>query len=237
MIRRHTVQLFFIIAALLMALPVHAHHLWVERSGNDYQVVRGMLSERSDPYDTGCVKMVAAYASNGQPLAIERTDDQKQVRFTSPSPVAMAVVTSQWGYRVKTTQGKKFMTRAQAQDAGLNVLTAFFSTHCAKSLFGAVASIDRPVGLPFEFVPLENPGEVPEKTALRVKLLFDGNPLPGVAIFTENGQKSTTDENGIAEIQRPETGPWLIYSRHWIDATDRQDIDRLLFTTFLTVAW
>lgn len=236
MIRRHAVQLFFMIAALLMAMPVHAHHLWVERSGNDYKVVRGMLSERSDPYDTGCVKTVAAYAGNGQPLAIERTDGQKQVRFTSPSPVAMAVVTSHWGYRVKTTQGKKFMTRAQALDAGLNVLMAFFSTHCAKSLFAAVASVDRPVGLPFEIVPLENPGELPEETVLRVKLLFDGNPLPGVAILTETGEKFVTDDHGIARIQRPEKGPWLIYSRHWIDAKDRQDIDRLLFTTFLTVA-
>ena len=226
---------FAVVCVIAVAVPVaHAHHLWLIRGDDGYVVARGTL-ERIDPYDPGCIKEIRAYADDGRVVPVQRIDERHRVYFMPDKPVAMVTVTSEWGYRVNTTKGKKFMTRGEAQDAGLHVLDAFFSTHCAKSLFCSVTPVDKPVGMKFEIVPLEDPYRTTPGTDLPVKLLFDGKPLAGVSIFTDNGEEVETDENGIARLRKSANVRQLIYSRHRIAAVDRGDLDYLVFTAFLTI--
>ncbi|MBI9083678.1 MAG: DUF4198 domain-containing protein [Desulfobacterales bacterium] len=220
---------------LFLATPASAHHFWIDKDGNEFIVSRGKISERSDSYDPSCIKEILAYGSDGTLLRTDRVDKPNQVRFTTPTAPAMATATSQWGYRVKTTEGKKMMTREEALSKGLTVLSAFFSTHFVKSLFTAACPVGRAVGQKFEIILFQNPLAPTGSDFFQVQLIYDGKPLPGASIFTQNDDKSITDENGMARIPLPGKKPFLIYSKHWVEAKDRQDIDRLVFTTFLSI--
>jgi len=147
----------------------------------------------------------------------------------------MATVTNKWGYRVNTTKGKKSMTLGEAQDAGLHVLDAFFPTHCAKSLLRPINPVDKPVGMKFEIVPLEDPFRAALGAHIPIMLLFDGKPLAGTSIFTANGQEAETDENGITRFRKSENERQLIYSRYRIAVENREDLNYLVFITFLTI--
>lgn len=226
--------LFLLIPALLLASQAYAHHLWVMKADDGYVIARGILSQRIDAYKPDCVKEVKAYRADGSELAIQRSDEKDRVVFKSETPVAMAAVTSKWGHRVNTTKGKKFMTRKEAQKQGLHVLNAFFSTHYAKSLIHPVSPVGKSVGMKFEIVPLEDPFQAAPGAEIPFKLLFDGKPLAGSSMFTADGQKKQTDESGIARIPMSKNDRLLIYSRHRIDLENQEDLDYLIFTTFLT---
>ena len=225
-----------LIIAIFFALPgpANAHHFWIDQEGNEFLVRRGMFSERVDAYDTSCVKGVKAYGADGSVLRITRYDKPDQVCFATPTPPAMALATSEWGYRVMTTEGKKFLTRKQALSKGLTVINAFFSTQFAKTIFSPDCPIGQPIGQKFEIVPLQNPLASSTGNSFQVQVLYDGKPLPKAPIFGRDGKKWTADKDGLALISLSPKRSLLIYSKHWVEAEGRKDIDRLVYRTFLT---
>ena len=227
--------LVIIASGLCLAGSASAHHFWIDQEGNEFVVKRGMFSERIDTYDTSCVKEVKAYGKDGSVLEISRNDKADQVRFSTSTEPSMAVATSEWGYRVMTTEGKKFLTRKQALSKGLTVINAFFSTQFVKTIFLPDGPFEQPVGQKFEMVPVQNPLAKTDSDTFQVQLLYDGEPLSGAPIFIPNGEKMSTDEKGMARIPFSKDKPLLIYSKHWVEAKDRTDIDRIVFRTFLTV--
>ena len=231
-----TIQ-YTIIAFILLtiAMPaIYAHHLWIESSNDQYAVIRGIVPDRIDPYDPDCIREIGAFGKDGEPIDIERLDSQDQVRFIAGKRIAMATTWSEWGYRVNTTRGKRLITRAEAEEDGLQVLSAFFSTHYAKSLLEPLDIAGQPAGLRFEIVPLGNPVNKEPGSEVEFLVLFDGQPLAETTLYTEGGNESVTDENGRAIVTVPDTNTALLYARHRIDITgdDKKDYD--IFTTFLT---
>lgn len=85
---------------------------------------------------------------------------------------------------------------------------------------GDRSAATQPLGLKIELVPLVDPTTLAAGSRLRVRLLFDGKPLPGAlagAIYA--GAKATpdswpltmtTDARGEAEFQLEHRGPWLV---------------------------
>lgn len=111
---------------------------------------------------------------------------------------------------------------------------------CAKAYFATTPSLDRPtrteqgfakpVGAPFELVPVTNPcfGVGPGST-FQVKLLRNGKPLPNATVsFIPKGVELVGDldktyeakanAKGIASVTLRQAGPWLIAS-HLADST------------------
>ena len=235
MLRVTRIYMLFIMAAgLILANSANAHHFWIDQEGNEFVVKRGMFPERIDTYDTSCVKEVKAYGKDGSVLEISRNDKPDQVRFSTSTEPSMAVATSKWGYRVMTTEGKKFLTRKQALSKGLTVINAFFSIQFVKTIFSPDTPIGQPVGQKFEIVPLQNPLASSTGNSFQVQVLYDGEPLPKTPIFGCDGEKWITDKDGLAHISLTPKKSFLIYSKHWVEAEGRTDIDRLVFRTFLT---
>jgi len=225
------------IALVLFAVTApaaYAHHLWVTKTSDTYDVARGLAPDRIDPYSPECVRAIKAFDCDGQEIPIQRMDGKERVRFQTPRDPVLVTVGCEWGHRVDTTQGKKLMTKREAQQAGFRVIDSFSSTHFSKTLFGGGDPITKPAGMMFEIVPRENPFEVAPREQLSMQLIFDGKPLADTAVFSEKGQKTKTDKNGIAHIQMKEEGQHLIWAKHRIPDTADPEPDYHVFRTFLT---
>ena len=220
---------------LMLAAPAAiAHHLWIERSDDNWEVARGMIPDKKEDYDPNCVQAVAAFGKDGQPLGVERIDKEGRVLFKSDGEVAMATAWSGWGYRVNTTRGKRLIGRIEAEKEGLRVLSAFFSTHYAKSLFGPSEVVSEPTGLRFEIIPRIDPTGVNPGDEIEFLVLFDGEPLAKAVLYAENGAEASTGADGIAVMAVPDLPIALLYARHRIDVKGDEKKDYDIFTTFLT---
>lgn len=213
-----------------------AHYLWVVKDGEAYIVARGVPPERLDPYNPMSVKSFIAVDAEGMRVPeakLERIDMSEQVRFMTSEDVAVVGVSCDWGYRVKTTDGKKLLSRSRAEQAGLSVIEAFFSSQNAKVLFQHAGCVTKPMGMKFELVPLEDLSTVSSDRVLRIQALFDGKPLPETRIFAPKGKKILTDEQGIVQIKLDQQGRQVLRARHKVPVVGDPDKDYHLFTTFL----
>ncbi len=226
------------LAALFMIMTCQvafAHHLWIEKSAdNQYAVVRGVLPDRADAYDPDCVQEVNAFGRDGQTIPVKRIDEKDRVIFKTGEEAAMVAACSKWGYRVNTTKGKRLMGKKQAKEEGLTVLSAFFSTHYAKSLFAPSDAAKKPAGLRFEILPLKDPQRANPGDEIAFKVIFDKKPLPGISLYTQSGDTATADSAGTALLTMPDSDTVLLYARHRIDVKGDDQKDYEIFTTFLT---
>ena len=226
--------LLWMLPALLLSAPAFSHHLWLSIDDGSYAVNRGIISERTDAYDPACVQEIKAYGQAGEPLSVQRINDPQQVRFQTGAPAALASVVSKWGDRVNTTRGKKLMSRSEAEKAGLTVISAFFSTQFAKTLFKPADRNLKPLGLKFEIVPQQCPLSTKPGEPVSFIVLFEGRPLDNAAVYTQNDREFHTDENGTARIAFEKKGVHLLYAKHQTPDETERGLDYLKFMTFLT---
>lgn len=73
------------------------------------------------------------------------------------------------------------------------------------------------VGLPLEIVPELNPYAATQSQELPVRVIYEGNPLPGALVKLTNLEHDTTpvamhvtDRNGRAKFVMPTRGSWLL---------------------------
>jgi nickel transport protein len=215
------------------AQTVFAHHLWVSKKDDLYAVCRGLIPESLDTYDPSRVVDIMGIGKDGSVVAIQRQDENHGAFFRVDQDIFMVAVRCDWGHRVNTTQGKKLMTRQEAEQAGFRIIDSFFSTQFCKTLFASSDEITKPVNIMFEFVPEENPYEKVAGELFKVKLIFEGKPLSDTSVYTEKGAEVKTDQNGVALIKIEEKGMQLMSARHKVPAAENSGLDYHMFTTFL----
>lgn len=218
---------------LLFATPSLAHHLWVVQTDDGYRVARGVIPDRVDAYDPLCIKQIRGYGKDGRQIDVHRHNEKHQVLFTPETKPAIATVHAEWGYRCNTTSGKKLMARKEAEEEGLKVISTFFSTQFAKTLFLPCSCNPIPLDMKFEIVPSQDPLRSESENKLPVALLFDGEPLTNTEIYTLEGRKFKTDQKGKANIRFEKGGVRLLYAKHTVPAEKGADVDYLQFMTFL----
>lgn len=233
MSRTGKTPVFILSMVLLFAIPSFAHHLWVVQTDHGYGVARGMIPDRIDFYDPLCIRSIRGYGKDGRQIDVHRHNGKHQVRFTSEKKPAIAIVRADWGYRSNTTSGKKLLPRKEAEAQGMKVISTFFSTQFAKTLFLPCSCNRIPLGMKFEIVPSQDPLQAESENKLTVTLLFDGEPLSNTEIYTLDGRKSKTDKSGQAGIRFEKGGVRLIYAKHTVPAEKGADVDYLQFMTFL----
>jgi len=226
-------KLLIMLPVLLLSVPAFGHHLWVTGDDGNYTVNRGIISERTDAYDPACVQAIKAYGQAGAPLSMQRINDAEQVSFQTDAPAALASVVSKWGDRVNTTRGKKLMSRADAEKAGLTVISAFFSTQFSKTLFKPADRNLKPLGLKFEIVPRQCPISTKPGEPVPFKILFDGRPLKNAAVYSQDDRELHTDKNGVVRIAFEKKGTHLLYTKHKTPDEGDRGLDYLKFMTFL----
>ena len=97
-------------------------------------------------------------------------------------------------------------------------------SRCAKSLVqvgppgtGSQGEVSKPIGLPLEIVPEENPYGVPGSPMLPVRVIYAGRPLAGALVKLTNLENDAspfevhlTDHDGRATFTMPKSGTWLL---------------------------
>jgi len=228
---------WFALWIILTLIPpaAHAHHLWVIQADREFVVARGLTPDRMDSYDPQHVSAIEAFDAHGRQVSLRRIDDAQRARFTVDGAPVLATVTCEWGDRVNTPQGKNFLSRQQALDQGMTVLSAFRSTQFAKSFFGWGPVWQQPVGLKLEIVALERPDRVQAGESLPVQVLFDGLPLPDCQVgIGRDSRHVRTDSGGMAQIDLHGTGLQVVMAIHNVPAEGYADIDYWQYMTFLT---
>ena len=218
---------------LLAATSSFGHHLWVMPLEDGYAVARGHVSKAPDAYDPACIQEIRAYDQSGKEVSVHRQDKKEMAVFKTDQPVSLATASSDWGYRVNTTQGKKLINRKDAEADGLKVISAFFSSQFSKTLFGPSPRNTVPLGMRIEIVPLTDPLQAGLEEEISYQLLVDGKPVAHAPIHTLDSREIQTDEKGIARIGFKGKGPRLLYASRKIPATGDKNMDYLMITAFL----
>jgi len=222
------------VIVLLLAQSAYAHYFWVEQEAGRFRISWGHYPE-TGPYEPEKVNMVKAYDRHGKEIRIERKDGKDTVYIHTKSAVLMMTLSSEGSFLVTTPDGKKRLTKREAQKTGLQIIDAVYSYQFAKSLFGYSDEAARPAGMRFEIVPQKNPYTLKPGDILPIKVFFEGRPAEGVAIAINN-EKDTVKSNkkGIANITISEKGMQIVSAKKRIPAKDNPDADYLSYTTVLT---
>ena len=124
------------------------------------------------------------------------------------------------GFWIKTADGLyRNATRRLFPDAADSMWSAKF----AKALTGRDAPWDKVLGQTLEIVPLSDPAATKPGQTLRVKVLLQGKPLPGVEVERGDGMTAVaekdiprfaTDADGIASMPIVKAGAHLLVIDH-----------------------
>lgn len=210
-----------------------AHHAWIEKERDRFIVGWGH-APKIDPYEPHKVKDIKAFDMKGRGIAISKTDEKDKVYLSSDADISMVSLSFESGYLVTTPEGKKKMTKREAQKAGLQIVDSFYSNQFAKSIFAYSDAVIKPAGMRFEIVPLKNPYLLKQGESLPIKVLYEGKPLAGAAVETENHKDAgKTGMDGIANIEISGHGMQVVIAKYRIASND-PDADFMSFTTVLT---
>lgn len=186
----------------LLCGQVHAHHLWVISKGHELVVARGIAPDDLQSYDSAKVSELKAFAADGSAIPTQRFDEPEQVRFVAERTPAFATVTCAWGERVNTLEGKKLISRRQAEEQGLKVLSSFQSFQYSAVYFDSTVMCGNRLGSKLEIMALSDPSALRNGHKMPVQVFFEGRPLAGCKVGT--GRKKSeifTDRDGKAELE------------------------------------
>lgn len=94
---------------------------------------------------------------------------------------------------------------------------------------GQVAT--QPVGMRFELVPGRNPFTLSPGTSLPVQAIYEGQPVAGILVQAFHKQTETlvggdrSDQTGMATIELPFAGRWMISAVHLIPVPEDTALD------------
>lgn len=219
---------------LLFTQSASAHHLWIEKEGDMFKIAWGHPPE-IDPYEPERVIEVKAFDRKGKEVKLDRKDEKDKVFLSSKGDVSMITLSFEGGFFVTTPEGKKRLTKREAQKTGLQLIDSVYSSQYAKSLFGYSDAVTKPAGMKFEIVPLKNPYVLKPEELLPIKVFFEGRPMEGVPIEIKSNKETVkTKKDGIASIKMSEKGMQFVLAKKRISTQGNPDADYLSFTTVLT---
>ena len=213
--------------------PAYAHYLWVIEHDDQYAVARGTLPDDLETYQPNAVSLIKVFDNTGKEVPVERVNEKGGVVFRPERAPSIASVMCDWGSRVKTTRGKKLMTRKEAEGEGFKVLEAFVSTQTSKTLFRDGTAVCKPLGMKFEIVPLKSPFQLKHGDLLEVQIYFDGSPLKDAVVSSGGNPQTKTDQKGMARIDALRAGWNVVMARHTVSVAGDPDINYHQFMTFL----
>ena len=156
------------VAIFALSRAAFAHHIWVEKEADCFKVGWGHPPQ-IDPYEPHRVKDIKAFDLKGKEITLKRIDGRDGVYLFSKIDVSIITLSFEGRYIVITPQGKKRLTKREAQKVGMHVEDSYYYSQFDKSLFGYSDTITKPVGMRFEIVPLKNPYPLKTDDLLSIK--------------------------------------------------------------------
>jgi nickel transport protein len=194
---------------LLVGAPAlsHAHTAWLEpdpAAAGTYVVRFGGHEGKTESYPPEKLKSVQARDARGRPLAVDIAARADGVRVSAGGPVALYALHFDNGIFSRADGGRS-VPRPMNENPG-----ATQGTHAVKygkHIVAWSAAVTRPVGQPFEVVPLEATPPRPGQP-WQVRVLIDGQPAADVPVSHDEASPdaSRTGADGVATFL-PRPGP------------------------------
>lgn len=189
-----------LLAAACFAPNAFAHTVWIEPIGEakgEYRVLFGGHAGKPEKYDPQKLKSVKATDAAGRELKVTRSVTPEGVRLHVDGAPALVLMHFDNGIHTRGASGPS-VEKPMNEVPGATRATYAVKYH--KTIFDWTPHTTRPMGQPFEVVPLDPVPPIAGKP-LRVRVLQDGKPVPGVRLGRgEEGTASdpVTDAEGIA---------------------------------------
>jgi hypothetical protein len=239
------------VAALLLFLPAHgiAHDLWIlpgkyrlgidevtrvfVNNGDDFPESLTLLGEQR-------LSEVLSVSSAGEiPISEFRVDGKSltfDFRASAPGAHVLALGTRPRTVRMNGADFEDYLAeeglsevaaiRKELEQTGDPAVERY--TKWAKTVVdvgeesGAEGDWSLTVGQTLEIVPLDHPNRVPPGGSLKLRVLFDGEPLSGVRVIGSRASGpareivASTDERGDVEVKVTAPGRWHVRAIHMI---------------------
>lgn len=205
-----------------------AHGVWVAERWGDLGVVYGHGAE-DGPYDPSKVTSAIAIDEAGAPLVVEIKADGERVWLSAPTEPAVILVEFDNGFWSKGAEGD-WVNEPKSKVPGATEAGHYVKHNVSLvHLHGDVPPLP-PQAL--QIVPLANPAEMKAGDSLRVRVLYEGKPLPGAALVPDYVNDSeaatvTTDADGEADVVIRNNGMNVIGLSHELPLVDDPDADTI----------
>lgn len=232
------------LTGLASARPAAAHDLWLvpssfapepgEPVAVAIRVGHDPASAEPLPYRPGWVeRFVYAGPEEGEIRGAPGSDPAGYARFEAPGLYALALVSGATGHEMEVAGFERYLAEEGLEEAAGPRSGAVYAdgvvheafSRSVKSLVrvggdGAAEPIgfDRPLGLPLELIPLDDPFD-PRAKALRLQVLLDGEPASGVRVdlrpldpeaVASPSAPAVSDADGEVRLDLPPESPRLL---------------------------
>ena len=237
-IQRHFLSGVFLCMGLTVSLllflcdPSNAHDYWYEVEGQDYVLYRGHHhikhgGEDIVPYDPSIIKNIYCASQNGDVRTIE---PPSQYPARIPGPCASLTVEIDSGYWSQTWTETINESKDKVPDAVYS-WQALESTKLMNSWRDT--SVARPLSKGLEFVLENNPFILENGQKLRLRVIQDDKPLPGVTVAYDGNPRGVSGKDGRINIRIRHGGLQVITGSIDEPPLDKNKAEKLIRATAL----
>ncbi|KLN61358.1 hypothetical protein WH96_06850 [Kiloniella spongiae] len=190
-------------ALLLTLLPTasFAHGIWITDRFGEPSIIYGHGAS-DDAYQTEKLKSVQIHMPDGTVSKGETRETDSYIKLKIPQKTQAVTATFDNGYWTKDAKGKWHNLKKSHVENPVSAGHYFkYTTHIPA---GAIA-LEKPLGLPLEIYPLQNPHNFEQGDKLSLRVLLNNKPAEGLEVIAdyindEAAEKLITDKNGEVTI-------------------------------------
>ncbi|ODT12622.1 MAG: hypothetical protein ABS35_39735 [Kaistia sp. SCN 65-12] len=211
------------------AATASAHGIWTAERWGETGIVYGHGAE-DGAYDPAKVKTVAAIDKAGKPIEAKAVARERGAVIEAGDEAAILLVDFANGIYSKGPDGQ-WVNKPRSEVPGATEASDNWKHNLTiRHLHGDTLPELPPQKL--QIVPLANPTELAPGALLKVRVLYDGKPLSGVAIMPDyvNASEATlgkTDAEGVAEVLVRNQGLNVVAVSHSVPLADTRDADKV----------
>ncbi|MFN3921515.1 MAG: DUF4198 domain-containing protein [Caldimicrobium sp.] len=223
---------------MFLGQVLYAHDAWMVEKDGKISILWGHGLSKLDPYNPDWLKSVTAINAEGKAIEIKVVKQKDSVTLIPQGEVAIVAVTFDPGYRVRTTEGTKRLTKREALGK-YRIIKAFRANKYSKAIFRSTPLYSEPLGLKMEIIPLKDPLALKIGEPLPIKILYEGKPLEGAEIHAgcvDSDLKSYSSSNmeGITYVTIDRICHYVIRAGYDFPLKDDPDADVLYATSYLS---
>jgi uncharacterized GH25 family protein len=228
-----------------IACEGHAHEFWVQPG--EFQIAPGAVlslalqvgdggMRQRSPIPLHRITRFEAIGPNGDAIDMRTSlaaTAKRDVLLDVPGTYVLALATDNRAYSRQSAERFNAYLETEGLTPALEYRARTHQMHvdgferysrAAKSIVLVGASsvqsqphVTQPLGLPLEIVPVVNPYGEPRPTSFPVRVLYDGQVLPGALVKLSNLEQGLapvdarrSDKFGLVTFTMPQTGSWLV---------------------------
>lgn len=213
------------------AVPTLAHDLWVGEQNGRYEVLNGHGQE-TQPYAAATIKNVRAYGVDGKERPATISTDSGRIVIAKGRGIAAITALQNEGFWSLTPDGYKPAPKNMLKE----VVESSYNLNFTKTLFVWSDVFTKPLGMPFEIVPLKDPLALKPGDKLPIEVRYEGKPLDGVLVDVgdPDGLREMCDAQGRIEVTIGVRGRQTISAYHSFPYKNAAEADEQALVTNLT---